>query len=129
MHVIRLRKPWTKTLDDGVQTFQVDVPEQTVADPEADEVLAHYQRRFNRPSGLYDARVYLRITGWQGHLTSLSLNGTRITADECSDRIDVEVTPLLQAHNQLLVTLSGKPGMLPRLSGEVTLGIEERPVN
>ncbi len=69
MHVIRLRKPWTKTLGDGVQTFQVDVPEQTVSDSEADEVVAHYQTTTSIvPADCKTLGLTLRISGWHGRL-------------------------------------------------------------
>ena len=132
MHVIRLRKPWTKTPGHDGSVCRVDVPEPSDtepsdAEPEAKELVAHYGRRFNCPSRLKDASVHLRITGWRGRLTSLMINETPIPVSESSTSINVEVTPLLQTHNQLLVTLTGTPGTPPCLSGEVTLGIQERP--
>ena len=125
MHVIRLRKPWTKLLSDGGPAFRVDVPDQTVSDSELPGAVAHYRRRFNRPSGLDDARVFLRITGWHGRLKSLSLNQTPIPVEASATGVNTDVTSLLQPHNELVVSLLGTPAGLPRLSGEVSLGIDE----
>ncbi len=125
MHVIRLRKPWSKTIGDRDTVRRVEIPEPSGLELEAVGVVARYDRSFNRPSRLDDARVYLRIAGWQGKLNSLSLNEIMIPVGESSTQVDVEITSLLQAHNQLSVTIAGTAIQPPRLSGEVTLGIEE----
>lgn len=128
MHVIRLRKPWTRTLDDAGMACRVDVPDETIAATDGSWVVARYSRRFNRPSRLHDARVYLRIAGWQGEMTSLSLNAMQIPLNVADRLIQVDVTSLLQPHNELIVVLSGTDQTPARLSGEVTLGIEDRSV-
>lgn len=126
MHVIRLRKPWIRTLgDDGIEC-RVDVPDETCLETQATEWVACYHRRFNCPSRLQDVRVYLRITGWQGQMTSLCLNAVPIPVNETCHAIDVEVTALLRSHNELVITLSGTNQLTPRLSGEVSLGIDDR---
>jgi hypothetical protein len=129
MHEIRLRKPWIKTVDDSSTGFRVDVPELAGFDLERSVEVARYDRNFNRPSGLDDSRVYLRITGWQGTLTSLILNQTSVPLDAEWTQIDLEIASLLESHNQLSVTLRGTPAQPPRLSGEVTLAIDDSSVS
>ena len=129
MHVIRLRKPWTKTVDGSAKGLRVDVPELASVDLEMSGQVARYERNFNRPSGLADSRVYLRITGWQGKLTSLSVNQKIVSLGVDCSQIDLEITSLLESHNQLSVTLCGTPAQPPRLSGEVTLAIDDSSVS
>ena len=90
------------------------------------ELVVRYQRRFNRPTQLDESRVYLRIVGWEGRLLGVHLNERPISMDGVSRDLDADVTSLLQAHNLLEVSLSGTASTVPRLSGEVTLAIEDR---
>ena len=129
MHVIRLRKPWTKTLTktlgESSMVTRIEVPEPCVS--ESSDLVADYRRRFNRPSRIQNARVFLQIASWEGRLTALSLNGAPIPVDGSETCVNTDITSLIQSHNELLVTLSGTAGTPPRLSGEVSLGIEDEP--
>jgi hypothetical protein len=120
MHVIRLRRPWQKSVFGVAQPGVADVPDSDGSD--SGEV--EYRRRFNLPSGLDgNARVHLRVESWVGQLLQISLNGTSLQAGNSS--ADVDVTDLLQRQNELFIRLSGRPGHPTRLSGPVTLAIEE----
>ncbi len=143
MHVIRLRKPWSKTVDGRPEVHRVDVPDvahesiesegfpgqkegdvgQRVAGPSP--CRAEYRRRFNRPSGLVRQRVFLRISAWQGQLESLQLNGVEIPVCPGDESIEANVESLLEGHNELIVNLLGDPQTPPILTGEVVLAIEE----
>lgn len=138
MHVIRLRKPWSKTVDGSSEVHRVDVPDAsaTSVDPASQFAVQNqgshqnrqkvqYRRRFNRPSGLVRQRVFLRISGWQGQLESLQLNGAEIPACPGDETIEADVASLLEDHNELMVSLVGNTQVPPRLTGEVVLAIEE----
>ena len=123
MHVIRLRKPWEKTTDPAGLVVRVDVPEEPVQEMQSAELVAHYRRSFHRPTGLGMSSVYLNISGWHGRLVVLSLNAKPLPLVDGQTHIRVEVQSLLQAHNQLRISLTGTMETPPRLSGEVTLEI------
>lgn len=123
MHIIRLRRPWEKSRDGGSQWIRIDVPEMDEGDV-GDDATVLFRRRFNLPSGLQpSSRVRLRVDGWLGHLESITVNDSPLDAD--SARIDADITDVLQAHNQILVRLRGTTIDPARLSGEVTLAIED----
>jgi hypothetical protein len=146
MHVIRLRMPWSKTVDavDGSREVnRVDVPDVSdstlvpakvaIQKPgrvqkqgtDPDPCRVRYRRRFNRPSGLVGQRVFLRISGWQGQLESLQLNGVEIPICAGDASIEADVASLLERHNELIVSLWGNPQVPPSLTGEVVLAIDE----
>jgi hypothetical protein len=126
MHVIRLRKPWMRTREPGDSTDdRVDVPDldQARAIP-VDSVLV-YRRKFNRPTKLSNARVYLSISEWRGQLESVMLNGDAVPCDASWTCFRQEITSRLKLHNELVIRLAQAPESAPRLSGEVSLVIEE----
>lgn len=125
MHVIRLRKPWDRTDAPSAQRRRIDVPEPIDADEARSAVsTATYQRRFNRPTGLQPGtRVAMRITDWSGELQSLSLNGRELPVGPAP--LEVDLSDQLQPHNRLELSLSPDSDAAPRLSGEVTLVIDE----
>ena len=125
MHVIRLRKPWTKMSGGGQGLQRVDVPDAGQEERSDRLSEARYRRRFNRPTQLQEARVYLRITGWQGHLVSLTLNQRPLPIGQGDGQVDTEITSLLRPHNEIEVTLSSIGLAEPCLNGEVVLAIEE----
>lgn len=130
MHVIRLRKPWTRILSDGGVVDRVDVPDGDSFDcpPSMEsqaEIAVVYSRRFNRPSGVRRARVYLRITGWHGRLDVVTLNEHSVAVGGDSHVVHAEITSLLRSHNELKLRLVATVTTPPRLTGEVELGIEE----
>lgn len=123
MHIIRLRRPWLKSFEDETSEARVDVPDTSEPnDTQGRQVI--YRRTFNRPSGLeLSSRVYLRVAGWHGALESARVNETVLPTG--ADHLDAEVTALLRPHNQVVITLSSQPGQTARLSGEVTLAIDD----
>ncbi len=149
MHTIRLRKPWSKSGAGVGGRCRVDVPDLDSPDldrPEraggehakpasgSEPGLASlecgepaevvYQRKFNRPTGLTDSsRVWLKISGWSGSLAEVQINGQRLTAGARPWRADV--TAAIGLHNQLEIRLAANESGLPRLTGEVTLAIEQ----
>ena len=123
MHVIRLRRPWDRIDAQTQQRQRIDVPE-----PPSDEDSPRsvtYRRRFNRPTGLVpDTAIRLRISGWAGELTALSLNDQSLPVGAAP--LEVDLSGRLEPHNSLQLTLApGPDGAPPRLSGEVTLVIDE----
>jgi hypothetical protein len=124
MHEIRLRKPWQRCRQDGSDCVRVDVPEQDDGDPADQDVLC-YSRGFNLPTGLRPgSRVYLRIDRWEGRLESVTVNDSGVER-EGFELAAAEITQLLQPHNQVTVRLAGLPGRRARLSGAVTLLIDD----
>jgi hypothetical protein len=125
MHIIRLRRPWCKSIETGGTPLQIDVPELNV-EPTTNEQqqTSTYRRSFNIPSGLRDSsRVYLRVDGWEGCLESATLNGSPL--DVGQSKINAEITDLLKPNNQITISLTGRGGQPARLSGEVTLAIDD----
>lgn len=125
MHVIRLRKPWEKESGSGGVLQRVDVPdleEQAVTDFTS---VTRYRRRFNSPTRLRNARVRLRVSGWQGQLVSLRVNQSPIPVSEDVRHVDAEVTQLLRPHNEVEIALSGSGSVAACLNGEVSLAIED----
>ena len=126
MHVIRLRRPWEKSREDETGSARIDVPE-TVTNAADEPATFQYRRRFNLPSGLKPtSRVRLCVDGWQGRLESISINGVALEIGESI--VNAEITALLEPHNQNLVRLGGRADQPARLSGEVTLAIEDLPI-
>ena len=83
-----------------------------------------YRRGFNLPSGLTpSSRVLLRVDGWDGQLESITVNGSPL--ETLSAKIDADITDLLRPHNEILVRLSDAAAAPARMSGEVTLAIQE----
>ncbi len=124
MHIIRLRRPWHKTIQQGAVPLRIDVPEMDVADDLQDELTLYYRRSFNRPSGLQSSsRVYLRVDGWEGHLDSATLNGSPLEVGH--SKMNVDITNLLESHNEIELRLTSPAGQAARLSGEVTLAIDD----
>jgi hypothetical protein len=134
MHIIRLRRPWQKIVGGNGPPFCIDVPEvdpPEVDPPEVDGAPASdvkqtstYCRSFNMPPGLEPfTRVYLRVDAWQGTLESVTLNAVPLPAGPT--RVEADITSLLQPHNQIAIALSGRAGQSVRLSGEVTLAIDD----
>ncbi len=139
-HAIRLRGPWWRspgTRFDDQRAMRV----QWAADVDAPESDAFVMRRtFNRPTGL-DAtnRVHLLAAGLD-HLGAIELNGQRVWSLDpavTSAVIDVEISSVLQAVNQLeLMFTLPRPALprpalarpaLARVSGEVRLEIATLP--
>lgn len=82
-----------------------------------------YARKFNRPSGLDpDTRVALRIGDWQGSLDEVTLNGHPLPLG--SPPLEIDVTGSLESHNRVEIRLSVSDDTTPRLTGEITLGID-----
>ena len=126
MHIIRLRRPWRKSFGLHSVPLTVDVPDVDGAATPDQEHTATYRRSFNQPTGLEpSSRVQLRVERWQGVMTSATLNNAPLQTG--STRIDTDITDLLQPQNQLAIVLTGRPGQVARLSGEVTLAISEDP--
>lgn len=125
MHIIRLRRPWHKIAQDSSLPSRIDVPETNVADNQHEERTFSYRRSFNLPSGLQpSSRVYLCVDGWEGHLDSVALNGSALEVT-CSTKLSADITNLLESHNEIELRLTSAPGQVARLSGEVTLAIDD----
>jgi hypothetical protein len=129
MHVIRLRKPWTRTQEPGGSTSErVDVPDlDPVTVNDGDSTFFVYRRKFNCPTSLSATRVYLNISEWQGDLVGVKLNGDEVNQVVTSSGFREEITSLLRSHNELVVYLAAPPEQQPRLSGEVSLMIDDSP--
>jgi hypothetical protein len=124
MHTIRLRRPWCKSIETGGVPLRVDVPELNVETASSEQQTSTYRRSFNIPSGLRDSsRIYLRVDGWEGCLESATLNGSPL--DIGKSKINAEITDLLKPNNQITISLTGSGGQPARLSGEVTLAIDD----
>lgn len=123
VHVIRLRRPWEKSCDGGRTWKLASVPE-PIADSLGDHPTAIYRRRFNQPTGLGESScLSLRITGWEGTLESVTINAAHLETGETT--IDAVITELVERHNQITVTLLRTETEGARLSGEVSLAIED----
>ncbi len=119
MHTIRLRYPWTRQARSG-ESCRIDVPEPMEFASNIDE--ATYSRRFNRPTGLEEGdRVWLRISSWQGTLTSLRLNETEQSI--AGTHIELDITEQMKLHNLIEIALSPSDTNQARLDGEVTIEI------
>jgi len=104
---------------------RIGVPEMDVADNLHDEQTFYYRRNFNVPSGLQpSSRVYLRVDGWEGHLDSATLNGSPLEVGHAT-KLNADITKLLESHNEIELHLTSPPGQAARLSGEVTLAIDD----
>ncbi len=104
---------------------RIDVPELDLQHSLHDEMTFSYRRSFNLPSGLQtSSRVYLRVDGWEGHLDSASLNGSALDVRHAT-KINADITNLLASHNEIALRLTSLPGQAARLSGEVTLAIDD----
>ncbi len=122
MHTIRLRKPWQRIRAGDGSPQRVDVPDQDAAAPRLARSTS-YTRNFNRPSGLDQAsRILLRIESWRGELTLVSINEQALPTSE--PPLELEITDLLTAHNQLCIQLADTDETLAILDGEVTLAID-----
>ncbi|MGB7326277.1 MAG: hypothetical protein WBD31_15495 [Rubripirellula sp.] len=128
MHVIRLRKPWRKVGPDGI-AVQVDVPE-PVNDSESREPArvgqsTRYERNFNSPTGLdASAKVYLQIEAWDGDLVSIHI-GDDVAAENLDlAKAEIDITEILRPSNALVITLRSTANSEPRLSGAVTIAID-----
>lgn len=105
--------------------MRIDVPERDAQHCLHDELTFSYRRSFNLPSGLQaSSRVYLRVDGWEGHLDSATLNGSQLEVGQ-SAKINADITNLLAPHNEIALRLTSLPGQAARLSGEVTLAIDD----
>ena len=125
MHVIRLRRPWHKSIQEGAAPVRIDVPELDVQHSLHDESTFSYRRSFNLPSGLQaSSRVYLRVDGWEGYLDSATLNGSALEVGRAT-KLNADITSLLESHNEIELRLASPPGQAARLSGEVTLAIDD----
>ena len=118
MHTIRLRGPWQKVLLGDAQPTRVTIPETGPGSSPG----ASYKRKFNCPTGIENATVYLAIDGWRGRLNALALNDKQLPITVAPLKIDV--TNHLQSQNTLTIHLSSddEPSTL---SGEVSLRIDE----
>lgn len=124
MHIIRLRRPWQKNAGPDDKPRRIDVPEIDHEPAPQRAQTSTYRRSFNLPSGLADSsRVYLRVDGWQGSLVSATLNDAPLPFGP--NNIDAEITSWLRPHNKITITLAGGPGQKVRLSGEVSLAIDD----
>ena len=144
VHVIRLRRPWEKSTDQGLRWERIGVPEPVespeVESPEVEspaaespaigpsedtvEAVVMYRRNFNSPSGLEpDTRVMLRVDRWQGRLVSVAVNESELEAETTTFLADI--TDMLRPHNQIVLRLTGSSRGPARLSGEVSLEIHE----
>ena len=124
MHVIRLRRPWNKSHPGGFGSTRIDVPESIANQEFPDETTVQYRRRFHLPAGLQSSsRVFLRVEGWEGQLESITMNGAALALEK--NDINADITAQLQPHNHVEITLSSIPGQSARLSGEVSLAIDE----
>ena len=124
MHIIRLRRPWSKSLGKNAVPVRIDVPEADTENVLYEDQPSYYRRSFNVPSGLRaSSRVYLRVDGWQGRLASAIFNGSPL--DIGDSEINTLITHLLEPRNQITLCLVGLSGRAARLSGEVTLAIED----
>ena len=127
MHVIRLRGPWQKGAGPDTVPVRIDVPEVEVVHESSQspqDRTYDYRRNFNLPSGLQESsRVFLRVDGWQGRIESAELNGTPL--DVSDGNINVDITSFLEPQNQIRLRLTNGPGQAARLSGEVTLAIDD----
>ncbi|TWU26337.1 hypothetical protein Pla52o_01900 [Novipirellula galeiformis] len=124
MHTIRLRYPWSKQLHDGESDARrVNVPERDEDLSSAEQRHSTtYTRHFNRPTGIESGdRVALRITNWQGQLTSIRLNGKEQPTGP--PPLEIELTEQWDLHNQIELQLDPSGGVPVRLDGEVTLEI------
>lgn len=120
-HNIRLRRPWHKTLVGSDVVTRVDVPE---SPGEAADQASTYQyaRRFNCPTGLdSQSKVHLAISGWNGQIVSILLNGHPL--EPGTQSMNVDVTDLLEPHNQIIIQLTGTHKAPASLTGEVGLAI------
>lgn len=125
MHIIRLRRPWQKGIQNGAAPARIDVPETDLAQHQYEELTFYYRRSFNLPSGLQpSSRVYVRVDGWEGRLDSAAINGFPLDVGRC-DKIDADITNWLASHNEIELRLTSSPGQAARLSGEVTLAIDD----
>lgn len=125
MHFIRLRRPWHKSVPGDPLPRRIDVPEMDVTGSLHEELTVYYRRSFNLPSGLQpSSRVYLRVDGWEGQLETATLNGSALETGH-SAKIDADISHLLEPHNEIELRLVSSPGQTARLSGEVTLAIDE----
>lgn len=124
MHVIRLRKPWTRTPLEGGEPCRVDVPDEA---PMATTRVC-YQRNFNQPSGLGEGdRVDLVVMGFRGKLVSVRINEHPMGVED-ADANQVsrwDITPHLSTGNQVRFQLEQDLEEPPRLSGDVRLEISD----
>lgn len=136
-HVIRLRGPWEKQTGDG-SVFRVRVPEVSAEQPGCGEIAGAvvYRRRFHRPTGLDDGTsVWLVIERVSGSLAAVALNGQRLGNPDANgpdangpDAYGrLEISPHLQHHNLLELTLIGEGDQPPLLDDEVRLEIGPAP--
>ncbi len=122
MHTIRLRGPWQKVEGSDSTATRVTVPETQHGDGLGES--ATYKRNFNRPTGLTGQdRVSITISDWEGKLEQIAINDNVIEHDD-KRPLRAEITPHLELHNVLAITLAGGTDSPARLSGEVTLQIE-----
>lgn len=85
-----------------VGTFEnvsVSLPDASLVQCEAPEVV--YRRSFNRPTGLEAKTVVMLVSDLLILANAVRLNDQPLSATSG----EVEITPLLRTHNELLVTL------------------------
>ncbi len=84
----------------AMESIRVSLPDAGLANCEAPELT--YRRSFNLPTGLESHSVVLLLSELLPLAQSVLLNGQLLPPDQAGQ---VEITPLLQPHNELLVTL------------------------
>lgn len=133
MHIIRLKRPWEKRPLGSNASETIDVPEPVRSSIETIEAATSaqngdafsYHRNFNKPSGLGSScKVFLCINEWTGQLESVSVNQQPVDSN-LGQPIKADITQRLQSHNKVELVLRSLPGQPVRLSGEVTLAIDE----
>ncbi|TWU57388.1 hypothetical protein [Rubripirellula reticaptiva] len=129
MHVIRLRKPWRKVGPDGI-AIQIDVPEPVNESVPLESLRVgqstRYERNFNSPTGLgANARVYLRVEAWDGDLASIQIGEEVATENFVGAKTEIDITEILRPSNTLVITLLSTQHSEPRLSGAVTIAIDD----
>lgn len=105
-HIIRLRRPWRRRVDDGPET-KVDLP-----DPQPPTRFDHlsYRRQFNIPRHLASHRLRLAID---------SLPATGVTVRFNGDRLDVPVVEGSRRGGGVLLQLPAWAGELNELELQI----------
>ena len=128
MHIIRLRRPWSRTAVDSSGNEQTeaktDVPDLELAAVSDRRI---YQRSFNRPTGLNDqSQVFLAISDWQGRLQSMKINQSSVELVEPpTSPLRIDVTPQLELSNKIEIQIIKEGDQQPLLCGSVQIEIED----
>ncbi|MCG6154868.1 hypothetical protein [Rubinisphaera margarita] len=116
-HSIRLAGPWQVEPLDGLSfrdgstdSLRVKLPRDWSEIFGENRGRARFERSFNAPTGIDQARLFLTFEELHGRV-SLSLNGrTLVEHAEPVNDLRVEITELLESSNRLELTLSCVPG-------------------